>query len=111
MLCTCSDSGRRSSGAGDLTGNPRLPQTRRVQEHIEAAEGFGRARDHRIDRGGVAHVALQPRHPTLLGRWRPVIRRDDGSARLAQRLDRGCADTGRAAGDEDAPAVQWLRYV
>jgi len=78
----------------------------KYDEHIETAERFGRSVHHVVDRRGIAHVALHPRHPVTVGRRRPVIRRDDGGARLAQHLDCGSADARRTAGDEDAPTAQ-----
>jgi hypothetical protein len=54
-----------------------------MQKHIETAERFGRALDHVVDHPAVANVALHPRHLGLAGRSRPVVRRDDGRARLA----------------------------
>jgi hypothetical protein len=97
--------------SGELTGNPGLPQARRVQQHIEPAERLGRAGHHLVNRCGVADVALHPGDACALGRRRLVIRRDDGRPRLAQHLNRGRADTGCAAGDEYPPAMQWLCHA
>ena len=92
--------------SGDLARNPWLPQPRRMQQHIEPAERFGRFGHHVLDGQGVADVALHPGDAGPIG-WRGlVICRDDGGSRLAQHLDRNRADAGRAARDEDPPALQ-----
>jgi hypothetical protein len=82
-----------------------------VQEHIETAERFGRSLHHLVDRRGIAHIALHPRHPFTVGRRRPVIRRDDGGARLAQHLDRGGANARRTSCHQNSPTAQWLRHM
>ena len=96
--------------SGDLTGDAGLPQPGRMQQDVEPSERLGRAVDHVIDARRVAHVALQPRDAGAFGWRRPVIGRDNRRPRLAEHVNRGRADAGRAARNEYAPALQWLRH-